>query len=198
MIILQNAKKKFKNFSLKVSMKIEKGEIFGILGANGSGKTTLLKIIAGWYTSKGVFLQSKSLNYSPQRIILYEDLSVVENIKFFSSLYGIKPNLTILNTFSLYEKRKQKVKNLSYGMKRKINVLISLLNFPQILLLDEPTENLDLESREKIWNFLKNMRNEYSTTIVVATHSREEAAHCDRICVLEKGKLLEVKNAGTD
>ncbi|MEA1994252.1 MAG: ABC transporter ATP-binding protein [Euryarchaeota archaeon] len=194
MIILNSVEKKFKNFSLKVSLEIQRGEIFGIVGENGSGKTTLLKIISGWYKSRGVSLQSQNINYSPQRILLYENLSVEENVRFFSSLYDIRSNVDILKSFSLFKKRKEMVKNLSYGMKRKLNVLVSVLNFPDILLLDEPTENLDLESRDMIWNFLKNMRDEHSTTIVVATHSREEAAHCNRVCTLNNGKVMEVKD----
>jgi ABC-2 type transport system ATP-binding protein len=197
MITLRSAEKKFADFSLRISLEIERGEIVGILGANGSGKTTLLKIIAGWYKSRGVSLNSKKLNYSPQQIILYDDLSVEENIDFFSSLYGVSLNITILRSFSLYEKRKEKVRNLSYGMKRKLNVVVSVLNFPDILLLDEPTENLDGDSRERIWQFLKKMRDEHGTTIVVATHSQEEAAHCDRVYTLDNGHVMEVHDAST-
>ncbi len=198
MITLDHVNKRFKNFSLSVSLKIERGEIFGLLGPNGSGKTTLLKIIAGWYKSEGVSLQSENLNYSPQQILLYDDLTVEENVNFFSSLYNIPPNLRVLTTFSLYEKKKARVNDLSYGMKRKLNLLVSLLNFPDILLLDEPTENIDLTSRKAIWSFLTKMRDEHATTIVVATHSQEEASHCDRVCVLENGNVVEVKDAGTD
>jgi ABC-2 type transport system ATP-binding protein len=211
MIEVKNTTKKFTSVTAldNVSLEIKDKEFFGLLGPNGAGKSTLMNLLIGYLdTDKGEILidneKVKKDNLSvrnkigmvPQSIALYDDLSAFENLEIFGSFYGIKKKLLRavisenLNRVQLYDRRKDKVKNYSGGMKRRLNIAASLLHDPQILLCDEPTVGVDPQSRNAIFDYL-NKLNEEGKTIVYTTHYMEEAERlCSRIAIIDFGKII--------
>jgi len=194
-----------------LSLDIHTGEIIGLLGPNGAGKTSLLSILSaaikpsdGSVHISGIDIlknprQIKSLiGVVPQDISLYNELTSEENIFFFSRMYGVRGKSLIesaqkLLRFAGLESRKDDhIKTLSGGMKRRINFACGLVNSPKILLLDEPTVGIDPQSREHIYAMIKELKTS-GVTILLATHYISEAeALCDRIAIIDKGKILMV------
>ncbi|MBU0530437.1 MAG: ABC transporter ATP-binding protein [Candidatus Aenigmatarchaeota archaeon] len=190
-----------------ITLGIQKGDRFGLIGANGSGKTTLLKIVIGLLNpNKGKILLNgkeikptkkeirKILGYCPQQNSFFEQLTVKENLKFFANLYDVKGDLNKLATslaksLNLHEKIDVFASNLSGGMKRRLNIGCSLTHNPQILLLDEPTIELDPFSRMTIWNLIKKI-NQQGTTVIVSTNVMEEANFlCNNVIFLVRGNI---------
>jgi ABC-2 type transport system ATP-binding protein len=191
-----------------INLSIYKGEIFGVLGPSGAGKTTLVKIIAGIENASNGsvnILDTKMPNlntmanvgYMAQADALYNELTALENLKFFGEIYGLKRSelkkriSEVLDVVNLYEHIKKYIHQYSGGMKRRLSLAIALLHKPDILILDEPTVGIDPVLRQQIWNAL-NKISEQGTTILVTTHVMDEAEKCDRLAMLRDGKLIAV------
>ncbi len=211
MITVSNLSKKYDSIeALKgISFNIKEGEFFGLLGPNGAGKTTTISImstilkpdegsvqIAGFDLEKDPMECKKNIGVVPQEIALYDDLSANDNLEFWGSLYNIsKAELTLridetLKLFGLYERRNDKVKTYSGGMKRRINIASALLHKPKVLFMDEPTVGIDPQSRNLIFEVLEKLHHE-GMTIVYTTHYMEEAERfCDRIGIIDNGQII--------
>lgn len=186
-----------KDFNLEV----KKGEVIGLIGENGAGKSTLLKILTTLLKpSKGeIYLDGQSyrkeykkirreIGYVPQDIALFEDLTVMENMKFFSKLSTVRRTESelkeIINSVQL-TRFDTKVSDLSGGMKRKLNLAVSLIHHPKLLLLDEPTAGIDLKSRIEIGRLLKSLSVDEGKTIIYISHDMKEIeALCDRVVII--------------
>ncbi|MDO5114605.1 MAG: ABC transporter ATP-binding protein [Synergistaceae bacterium] len=190
-----------------VELSIRRGEIFGFIGPDGAGKTTMMRIAMGIInpTAGKCYLLGDSdrkktrvlAGYVPQMFSLYVNMSVMENINLFGSLYG-KPEREvhsraeyILSRVGLWGFRERYAGNLSGGMKQKLALAIGLLNTPEILLLDEPTTGVDPVARREFWALLYQFNNE-GLTIVVSTPYMDEAELCTRKMFLNKGRILDV------
>ena len=191
-----------------VSFKVERGEMFGLIGPDGSGKSSLYKILAtltspdagsaticGLDTVKDYVKLRKLIGYMPEKFSLYQDLSVSENLHFFASLFGvsIKDNYDIIApVFAQLERfPNRRGGALSGGMKQKLALSCALIHRPEILLLDEPTTGVDAVSRSEFWDMLSTLR-EKGITILVSTSYMDEATRCGRIALIDKGKILRV------
>jgi ABC-2 type transport system ATP-binding protein len=214
MIEVENIKKRYGNtIALDgISFKVDKGQTFGLLGPNGAGKTTAIKLLCGLVKCDSgiVSLNGKtdptlmdvrqSLGVVPQALAIYEELSAEENLRFFGRIYGLshqKLNERItecLEIAGLSQRRKEKVSKYSGGMKRRLNMVCSFLHEPPILLLDEPTVGVDPQSRNLIFDTIEAMKKE-GRTIIYTTHYMEEAQRlCDKVAILDHGKILDVDN----
>ncbi|MFZ4591696.1 MAG: ABC transporter ATP-binding protein [Ignavibacteria bacterium] len=211
MIKLENVNKSFSTVKAldEVSLEINKGEFFGLLGPNGAGKSTTMNLLIGYLSadSGSIFINGEEVNttklnfrkeigFVPQSIALYDELSAVENLRIFGSLYDLpKAELeeeinSYLNAVGLYERRKEEVRNFSGGMKRRLNLITALLHKPKVLLCDEPTVGVDPQSRNAIFDFLEKL-NADGLTIVYTTHYMEEAERlCNRVGIIDSGKII--------
>jgi len=192
-----------------LNLSVNKGEFFGLLGPNGSGKTTLISIlcglikasqgqvsIAGFSIPKQLALLKPIFNLVPQEIALYPSLTLQENIYFFGRIYGLT-SLRLkqraeecLHISGLENFYKQPISTFSGGMQRRANLIISLINHPKILFLDEPAAHVDPQSRRLIFNILTSL-NQQGVTVIYTTHYLEEAQHlCTRVGILDKGAIL--------
>lgn len=192
-----------------VSLSIAKGTIVGILGPNGAGKTTLISIISGLLKQDEGTIQllgksnkDKSIKYVlgvvPQEYALYFDLTPQENLWYFGKMWGISNTVLqqkideLLDILGLRSVQHKKLKTFSGGMKRRINLAASILNDPKILILDEPTVGVDVQSRAAIVDYLKKLNQEKSMTIIYTSHLMAEAQElCDFVHIIEHGELLE-------
>src|SRR5882724_12900607 len=192
-----------------ISFDIKQGEFYGLLGPNGAGKTTTISIMStllepsgGSVTIAGLDLKSnpteckKTVGVVPQEIALYNELSAYDNLMFWGSLYDVsKSELKLridetLKLFGLFERRNDKVKTYSGGMKRRINIASALLHQPKVLFMDEPTVGIDPQSRNLIFEVVEKLHNE-GMTIVYTTHYMEEAERfCDRIGIIDNGQII--------
>jgi len=211
MIQLKNVNKSFKSIQAlnDVSLEIKQGEFFGLLGPNGAGKSTTMNLLIGYLSadSGSIIVNGeevsnakldfrKDIGFVPQSIALYDELSAVENLRIFGSLYDI-PKATLadeiddyLNAVGLYDRRKEEVRNYSGGMKRRLNLITALLHKPKVLLCDEPTVGVDPQSRNAIFDFLEKLNSE-GLTIVYTTHYMEEAERmCNRVAIIDTGKII--------
>ncbi len=211
MIKLENVNKSFSTVKAldEVSLEINKGEFFGLLGPNGAGKSTTMNLLIGYLSadSGNIFINGeevktdelnfrKEIGFVPQSIALYDELSAVENLRIFGSLYDL-PKAALeeeinsyLNAVGLYERRKEEVRNFSGGMKRRLNLITALLHKPKVLLCDEPTVGVDPQSRNAIFDFLEKL-NADGLTIVYTTHYMEEAERlCNRVAIIDSGKII--------
>jgi len=194
----------------RLNLNIEKGELFGLVGPDGAGKTTTLRLLSGILKpSSGnarvagldVIRESESLKsligYMPQRFGLYEDLTVEENLDFFSDIFEVpkeerRKRIGDLMDFSqLHDFRRYLAGNLSGGMKQKLGLSCVLIHRPQILLLDEPTSGVDPSSRRDFWKILFEQLKK-GVTILISTPYMDEAERCHRVGMLHQGSLLAV------
>lgn len=192
----------------EVTFSVPEGTIFGLIGPDGAGKTTLYRILAtlltpdrGTATVAGLdvvreFRQLRTLiGYMPERFSLYPDLTVDENLHFFASLFGVKVRdhfdliAPIFSQLARFPDRRAGA--LSGGMKQKLALSCALIHRPRILLLDEPTTGVDAVSRSEFWGMLATLR-EKGITILVSTSYMDEAARCDRIALLHRGRILGI------
>jgi len=209
-ISITNLTKKFKEKTAldKVTLTVQEGELFGLVGPDGAGKTTLLRTLAGLLTItegegivSGFDIRTESeaikpnLGYMAQEFSLYEKLSVLENLQFFAELYDVDhallkeqiPNL--LKFAGLTDFKNRRSAHLSGGMKKKLALACTLLHQPPILLLDEPTTGVDPVSRREFWTILNNLHLE-GTTIVVSTPYMDEADRCSRVGLIYQGEIV--------
>lgn len=189
-----------------VTIEVNKGEIYGLIGPSGAGKTTLVKAIMGMEeANKGevnvlnrkmpTLQVMKNIGYMAQADALYIDLTAYENLDFFASLYGLKKKyrkeriLYAAKVVNLEDELKKKVMNFSGGMKRRLSLAIALLINPEILILDEPTVGIDPELRQSIWEELWNLK-KAGKGILVTTHVMDEAEKCDRLTMIRSGRVI--------
>lgn len=190
-----------------ISVRVQKGEMFGLIGPDGSGKSTLYRILAtlmkpdsgnarilGLDTVSDYRKLRTMIGYMPEKFSLYPDLTVSENLRFFASLFGVsvRDNFDIIAPiFSQLSKfPDRKAGALSGGMKQKLALSCALIHRPEILLLDEPTTGVDAVSRSEFWDMLATLR-EKGITILVSTSYMDEATRCERIAMIDKGHILE-------
>lgn len=206
MINIKNISKSYKEVKAldNVSLSIEKGELYGLLGVNGAGKTTLIKIMCGLarkdsgeVTIGGFGLEQISkikeiVNISPQETAVAMNLTVKENLEFFQNLYDQKDTQylnEIIDSFKLNEVLNKRAKTLSGGWQRRLSIALGLISKPQVLFLDEPTLGLDVLVRRELWHIIKKIKG--NITIVLTSHYLEEIeALCDRVAIMSKGKIL--------
>lgn len=213
-ISIQQVTKTYKEKTVvnQVSLTIEKGELYGLLGVNGAGKTTLINMLcsltkptSGEIYIDGLDLQTNSeqvkqiIAVSPQETAIAPNLTVRENLELLARIHGFSKKETslkiqqMMQLFGLQQFERQKSKTLSGGWKRKLSIALALLTEPKILFLDEPTLGLDILARRELWHIIESLKNK--VTIILTTHYLEEAeALCDRICIMKDG---EVKAIGT-
>ena len=210
---VRGLKKRFgKNVVLDdLNLEISEGEIFGIIGVNGSGKTTLLKILVGFYKpdegeisyngqklSRALKTIKKEIGFTTQESSFYPKLTVEENIRYFGALYGID-NRTIdinveriLTLIELQDERRMLSENLSGGMQRRLDMACSLIHDPKVLILDEPTEDLDSLLRRGILRLIKKI-NRLGTTVIITSHLLDDVETlCDRIAILNNKRVVRV------
>ena len=184
-----------------ISFEIFRGEIFGFLGPNGAGKTTSIRMMSGLLKpdSGKVTIdcedKRKSTGLCPQHIVIWENLTCLEQMLFMGQMYKMsateagKKALELLESLGLYESKDRLAGKLSGGMQRRLNIGLALIHSPQILFLDEPQAGLDPQSRILVRDYIRSIKQK--TTIVLTTHDMEEAEKLsDRICIMDKGKLL--------
>jgi ABC-2 type transport system ATP-binding protein len=190
-----------------IDLSIQKGQFTAILGPNGAGKTTLVEMIEGIQKpDKGdILIMGKKwksnenelhhlIGLSLQETYYIDKLTVWETLKLFASFYGLKSKrcAEVMELVGLEEKRKAYVVNLSGGQRQRLALGISLLNNPQILLLDEPTTGLDPLARREIWAILLDLKKKSQTSLILTTHYMEEAEQlCDNIIIIDHGKILK-------
>ncbi|MCD6112096.1 MAG: ABC transporter ATP-binding protein [Bacteroidales bacterium] len=212
LIKVNNLTKKFGRFTAvdNLSFEVEKGEIFGFLGANGAGKTTVIKILCGILSpSSGdvsvdgfdVYSQTekikKNIGYMSQNFSLYEDLSVYENFRFFGGIYGLprkeikKRTDYFLKTLGLQDKKDSVISSLPLGWKQKIAFSVAQIHNPKIIFLDEPTSGVDPVTRRQFWDMIYKTAHS-GITVFVTTHYMDEAEYCDRISIMDAGKIKAI------
>lgn len=209
-ISVQGLTKQFDSFVAVdgISFDVNKGEIFGFLGPNGAGKTTTIRMLCGILkptrgsgTVAGFDILRENekikrrIGYMSQRFSLYPDLTVIENIDFFASIYGL-PSTKIrarrqwaLNTASLEEYTDRITRELPLGYKQRLALVCAMLHEPVMLFLDEPTAGVDPLSRRSFWDLIYHLKEEKQTTVFVTTHYMDEAEHCERIALIQDGKI---------
>ena len=209
-IAIQNIHKSFGKTKalVDIDFSVEQGELFGLIGPDGAGKSTLFKILTtllipdsgvasvqGLDTVKDFKKIRKIIGYMPGKFSLYPDLSVQENLQFFATIFGttIKANYHLIE--DIYEQlapfKKRRAGKLSGGMKQKLALCCALIHKPEVLFLDEPTTGVDSVSRAEFWEMLKRLKQQ-GITILVSTPYMDEAALCERIALIQTGKILQI------
>ena len=192
-----------------VSLRVAEGEIYGVVGPDGAGKTTLLRllcgalhmdgggaVLAGFDVAHHVEQAREHIGYLAQRFALYEELTVLENLRFFAEVRGLptsqwKPrSQEILAFVGLADFVERRAGQLSGGMKQKLGLALALINRPRILLLDEPTTGVDPVTRQDFWRLIIGLLQEESLCVLVSTPYMDEAARCKRVGFLRGGKLI--------
>ena len=192
-----------------VSLNIKEGEIFGLLGPNGAGKSTLINLLCGLLipqhgqiTIGGRNLKTElaavkpMIGLIPQDLAIYEDLTAMDNVKFFGSLYGLRGRILktaaeeVLEATGLTGHAKKRVKTFSGGMKRRLNIACGIVHKPKLIIFDEPTVGIDPQSRNHILETIQNL-NKSGSTIIYTTHYIEEAEQlCREIAIIDHGKII--------
>lgn len=201
--------KKFGDFTAvdKISFEVQRGEIFGFLGANGAGKTTAMRMlcglslptsgeatVAGYDVYKQNELIKKSIGYMSQKFSLYEDLTIKENIRFYAGIYGltnkeIKEKIQLLvKQLHLEGEEKTLVRSLPLGWKQKLAFSIAIVHDPAIVFLDEPTGGVDPITRREFWSLIYEA-SARGITIFVTTHYMDEAEYCNRVSIMVDGRI---------
>jgi len=191
-----------------ISFEVSKGELFGFIGPDGAGKTTLFRILTtllkpdqgemsvqGLDTVKDYIKLRKILGYMPGRFSLYQDLTVEENLRFFAGIFKTTPEANYDLVKDIYVQiepfKNRKAGKLSGGMKQKLALSCALIHRPEVLILDEPTTGVDAVSRTEFWEMLAKLRMS-GITIVVSTPYMDEASRCDRVALIQNGKIMGI------
>ena len=215
-IICKDLTKKFGDFVAvdHISFDVKSGEIFGFLGANGAGKTTAMRMLCGLsYPTSGeaivagfnVYQQQekikKNIGYMSQKFSLYENLSIVENIRFFGGVYGVpdkeikKRSDDLIQKLGLQSEAKKMVGALPLGWKQKLAFSVAIFHRPKIVFLDEPTGGVDPVTRRQFWDMIYEAAAS-GITIFVTTHYMDEAEYCNRITVMVDGRIEALDSPG--
>lgn len=199
-----------------IDLDIFKGEIFSLLGPNGAGKTTTISMISGLleptrgdatiggYSITKQPLQAKRLlGVVPQEVALYPTLSARQNLEFFGKMYGLRSGDLkkrvdeVLEFIDLVDRQKDRVDTYSGGMKRRVNIGVGLLHTPRLIYMDEPTVGIDPQSRRRILDTVKQLRDEYDVTVIYTTHLMEEAQELsDRVGIIDYGEIIALGEQG--
>ena len=191
----------------EISFEVEKGEIFGFLGANGAGKTTAMRMLCGLSLPTSgkanvagfdVYRQNeqikKHIGYMSQKFSLYEDLTVKENIRFYAGIYGMTDNYIkektakLLNQLHMEKEANSLVKSLPLGWKQKLAFSVAIFHEPRIVFLDEPTGGVDPVTRREFWIMIYEAAAR-GITVFVTTHYMDEAEYCNRVSIMVDGKI---------
>ncbi|MCX8481773.1 MAG: ABC transporter ATP-binding protein [Sediminibacterium sp.] len=200
--------KKYADFTAvnKISFQVKKGEIFGLLGPNGAGKSTTIEIMetlknktSGQVIINGLNIETNALDIKKiigiqlQAASFYPNLNLQELLQMFAGLYQVEIDVfEMLSMVDLLDKKKSKFKELSGGQKQRFSIATTLINKPIIIFLDEPTTGLDPTARRNLWALLKKINNA-GNTIIITTHYMDEADYlCDRIAIIDCGKIITV------
>ena len=217
MLIVKNVTVKYKNVTAvkNISFKVKEGEIIGLIGADGAGKSSLLHAIAGVKSFEGEIVYNGVAYHSPKEaenlkthiglmpqglgLVLYDLLSVKEHFDFFRSLRGVKKDeeyeTRLLKMAGLYEFQDRLAGNLSGGMRQKLSLILTLLNRPRLLILDEPTTGVDPISRRELWDIVDDIRKKENIIALISTAYMQEAALMDRVMLFDEGEVIA---AGTN
>jgi ABC-type multidrug transport system ATPase subunit len=212
MIFAENISKSYKSKTeevkalLSINLDIPKGEMFGVIGPDGAGKTSLFRILttllladSGTASINGLDIVKEyakirqQIGYMPGRFSLYQDLTVEENLQFFATIFNtsIEENYSLIK--DIYEQiapfKDRRAGQLSGGMKQKLALSCALIHRPEVLFLDEPTTGVDAVSRKEFWQMLQKLKGD-GLTILVSTPYMDEAEQCDRIALIQEGKIL--------
>lgn len=208
-ISVHNLSKKFGDFTAvnTISFEVNRGEIFGFLGANGAGKTTAMKMligiskpssgeatVAGFDIRTNSEMVKKSIGYMSQKFSMYDDLTIKENITFFGGIYGLTKNqikektIQLIRELQLEEVANKLVGSLPLGWKQKLAFSVALLHEPKIVFLDEPTGGVDPITRRQFWEMIYAEAHK-GTTLFVTTHYMDEAEYCDRVSIMVEGHI---------
>ena len=196
----------------QVSLCVQPGEIYGLIGPDGAGKTTLFRILVtlllpdsgnalveGRDVVRDYMEIRRHIGYMPGRFSLYQDLTVAENLDFFATMFGTTVAENYGNIQEIYAQiepfRDRRAGKLSGGMKQKLALCCALVHKPSVLFLDEPTTGVDAVSRKEFWNMLYRIRNA-GVSILVSTPYMDEASLCDRISLIQKGEIIETGTPG--
>ena len=209
-ISVVNLEKKFGKFTAvdKISFSVRKGEIFGFLGSNGSGKSTTIRMLCGIITPTSgsgtvagydIITEAEevkqSIGYMSQKFSLYEDLTPYENLRFYLGIYNVPEKQWseridwVLNMANLQKVHDRKTRELPQGWRQRLALGCSLLHKPGILFLDEPTSGVDPVTRGHFWNFIKQLAAN-GMTVFVTTHYMDEARFCERIVMINEGRIV--------
>jgi ABC-2 type transport system ATP-binding protein len=212
-IKVENLTRKFNGFTAvdAVSFEVKKGEIFGFLGPNGAGKTTTINVLCTLLrpTTGKAFVACCDVAKEPNRVrkeigIIFQDpslddrLTAEDNLRFHGYLYNMEHKMIeqriaeVMTLVELYDRRKDYVKKFSGGMKRRLEIARGLLHYPKLLFLDEPTLGLDPQTRVHIWDYILRMRKDTGLSVFMTTHYMEEAEVCDRIAIIDHGKIVDL------
>ncbi len=209
-ISVKNISKSYKTLKAvdDISFEVADGELFGLIGPDGAGKTTLFRILTTLLIAdEGIATVAKfevvkdykairnSVGYMPGKFSLYQDLTIEENLEFFATIFGttIEENYDLIKDIYIQIEpfKKRRAGKLSGGMKQKLALCCALIHKPKVLFLDEPTTGVDPVSRKEFWDMLKRLK-EKGITILVSTPYMDEAALCDTIALIQKGKILKI------
>ena len=209
-VMVKDLEKRFGSFVAvnRVSFEVKKGEIFGFLGPNGAGKSTTIRMLCGILTPSGgsgtvagLDIRTRQeeikahIGYMSQKFSLYEDLTVEENIDFYSGIYRISPEKKsarkewVLQMAGLREHRHSRTGILSGGWKQRLSLGCAILHEPPVIFLDEPTSGVDPISRRQFWELIYELAGK-GVTVFVTTHYMDEAEYCDRIALIYRGELI--------
>ena len=208
-IIAENLTKKFGHFKAvdNISFEVERGEIFGFLGANGAGKTTAMRmlcglsiptagkgLVAGYDIGTQTELVKKNIGYMSQKFSLYDDLKVWENIELFGGIYGMKDQEIkektdeLMRALDFESERDKLVGSLPLGFKQKLAFSVSIFHNPQVVFLDEPTGGVDPITRRQFWELIFDATSR-GITVFVTTHYMDEAEYCNRVSIMTEGRI---------
>ena len=190
----------------QLSLEVPRGISFGVLGPNGSGKTTLIRLLVGLLQPKAGTIytlghpptrkMSRYIGYMPQVASLYAELSIAQNVDFFARIYGVRNKAKrrrqveqAIKLVGLWPRRRDSVQKLSGGMKQRVSLACAIVHRPPLLFLDEPTVGVDPKLRVTFWEYFERLTRR-GVTIIISSHTMDDAAHCDRLAFLRGGRII--------